>query len=182
MPALPPYCPILERLVDQFPGKVRLVFKFYPLAGHAHGASSARAAVAAMRQGKFWEMYHALFEHQTALEPTDLEKYAKDIGIDVARFRTDLQAESTGVRTERDHKQGDQLAITGTPTIYINGREYDLKKFDLSEDLSEWVRLEIELLDKQASTATGVSGAAGPAAPGPDARASEAHSDPRDER
>ena len=144
-----PHCrrvgPILEKLVEEFPGMVRFFFKFYPLQGHHHGDSTARAAAAAMKQGKFWEMHHALFDHQEALEPRDLEKYAKEIGLDVAKFKADMEAEPTVDRILRDRKQGDQLALSGTPAIYINGREYDLAKFDLGDDLREWIRLEVEL-------------------------------------
>src|SRR5262249_27421135 len=79
-----PHCrhaaPVLEKAVNDHSGKARLVYKFYPLQGHVHGDSAARAAVAAMRQGKFWEMHHVLFEHQEALEERDIEKYAKQVG------------------------------------------------------------------------------------------------------
>jgi protein-disulfide isomerase len=144
-----PHCrhaaPILEKLVEQFPGQVRFMFKFYPLQAHAHAESAARAAVAAMNQGKFWQMHHALFEHQEALEPRDVELYAKQIGLDVAKFKADLDSEATADRVARDRKQGDALALSGTPTVYINGREYDLTKFDMADDLQDWVKLEIDL-------------------------------------
>jgi protein-disulfide isomerase len=136
---------ILEKLVDDFPGKVRFVFKLYPLPGHPHGDSAARAAVAALNQGKFWEMHHALFEHQNALEPKDVEGYAKDIGIDLKKFRADIETEATVDRIARDRKQAETLAITGTPTVYINGREYNFGKFDVADDLTDWIKLEIEL-------------------------------------
>jgi thiol-disulfide isomerase/thioredoxin len=144
-----PHCrhaaPVLEKLVEDYPGKVRLVFKLYPLSGHVHGESAARAAVAAMKQNKFWQMHHTLFEHQDALEPRDIEKYAKDLGLDMAKFKADWDSEATADRVSRDRKQGDALSISGTPSIYINGREYDLTKFDLSDDLADWVKLEIDL-------------------------------------
>jgi protein-disulfide isomerase len=144
-----PHCrhaaPVLEELVDKFPGKVRFVFKVFPLAAHRHGESTARAVIAAMKQGKFWEMHHALFEHQGAFEPKDVEKYAKDIGLDLKTFKADLEAESTADRVGQDRKQGEKLGITGTPTVFINGREYDLAKFGLGDDLTEWITLEAEI-------------------------------------
>jgi len=86
-----PHCrhaaPVFDKLVDDHPGKVRFVYKFYPLQAHVHGESAARAAVAATKQGKFWEMHHTLFEHQDALEPRDIEKYAKDVGLDLPSGR-----------------------------------------------------------------------------------------------
>jgi thiol-disulfide isomerase/thioredoxin len=144
-----PHCrhasPVFEKLVDDYAGKVRLVFKVYPLPGHPHGDSTARAVVAAMNQGKFWEMHHALFAHQNALEPRDVESYAKDIGLDLKKFKADLETEATVDRVARDRKQAEKLAITGTPTVYINGREYHFGKFDLADDLTDWIKLEIEL-------------------------------------
>ncbi|HKQ67713.1 MAG TPA: thioredoxin domain-containing protein [Polyangiaceae bacterium] len=144
-----PHCrhaaPVLEKLVETHPGKVRLAYKFYPLSAHPQGESAARAAVAAMKQGKFWEMHHALFEHQDALEQRDIEKYAKEIGLDIAKWKADWESEATADRVTRDRKQGDQVTISGTPTVYINGREYDLSKNDMSDDLEDWINLEIEL-------------------------------------
>jgi protein-disulfide isomerase len=139
---------IFEKLVDDFPGKVRFVFKQFPLPVHPHGASAARAVVAAGGQGKFWEMHHALFAHQNALEPKDVEGYAKDIGLDLKKFQADLEAEATSDRITRDRTQGEKLGISGTPTVYINGREYNFGKLDVADDLTDWIKLEIELTGK----------------------------------
>jgi protein-disulfide isomerase len=144
-----PHCrhaaPVLEKMVAAYPGKVRLVYKFYPLQAHVHGESAARAAVAAMKQGKFWEMHHILFEHQDAMEPRDIEKYAREIGLDIPKWKADWEAEITADRVSRDRKQGDALALSGTPAIYINGREFDLTKFDMNDDMPEWIATELEL-------------------------------------
>jgi predicted DsbA family dithiol-disulfide isomerase len=158
-----PHCrhaaPVLEKAVENHPGKVRLVYKFYPLQAHVHGESAARAAVAAMRQGKFWEMHHALFEHQEAMEPRDIEKYAKDIGVDFAKWKADWESEATADRVNRDRKQGDAVKVSGTPTVYINGREYDLTKFDMEDDLEDWIKLEVELATGQPAEALRNEGA-----------------------
>jgi predicted DsbA family dithiol-disulfide isomerase len=145
--------PRLEKAIDAHPGKVRFVYKFYPLPSHPHGESAARAAVGAMKQGKFWEMHHALFDHQDALEPRDLEKYAKEIGLDVAKWRTDWESETTADRVNRDRKQGDVVTISGTPTIFINGRLYDTRQFDMEDDLEDWINLEIELAGQPSNEA-----------------------------
>jgi thiol-disulfide isomerase/thioredoxin len=144
-----PHCrhaaPVLEKIVETHPGKVRLVYKFYPLQAHVHGESAARAAVAAMKQGKFWEMHHILFEHQESMEPRDIEKYAREIGLDYAKWKADWESEATADRVSRDRKQGDLLALSGTPAVFINGREFDLTKFDLNEDMEDWIAVELEL-------------------------------------
>ena len=86
-----PYCalmsPVLEKMWEQHPQELRFhVYKFMPLSGHPHGEISARAGVAAMMQGKFWEMHDKLFANRDHLEQTDLDQYAKDIGLDLVRF------------------------------------------------------------------------------------------------
>ncbi len=168
-----PHCrhavPILEKLVKDHPGKVRFAFKFYPLTGHAHGESTARAAAAAGKQGKFWEMHHALFEHQAALDAREVERCAKDVGLDLPKFKTDWESEAIADRVSRDRKQGDQLGIVGTPAIYIDGRVYDLSKFDMQDDLAEWIDLELALAAKgEVNRPAGGGAGAGAAAAPPD--------------
>jgi protein-disulfide isomerase len=108
--------------------------------GHERAEPAARAAWAANLQGKFWEMHKTLFENPDNLEQGDFERYAKDLGLDVAKFRTDMQAQATTDKIATDRKLGDALEIKGTPTIYINGREYDK-----SQGLDDWVDLELQL-------------------------------------
>jgi len=123
-----PYCreahPILARTVAEFEGRVRLVFKHYPLSAHEHALPAARAAVAAMRQGKFWEMHDTLFENQHALTPSDLERYAREIGLDVERFREDLASEESLALVQADRALGQEVGVQGTPTIFVNGRKF----------------------------------------------------------
>src|SRR5262249_40175750 len=85
-----PHCklamPILDTIVEKFSPNVRLVHKFYPLHQHQRAEPAARAAIAAKNQGKYWEMEHTLFEHQSELNPADFDKYARDLKLDAARF------------------------------------------------------------------------------------------------
>jgi len=140
-----PHCaevaPQLDKVVDQHKADVRFVFKFYPLPSHPHAEVAARAAVAAMNQGKFWEMHHALFTNQRHLEQTDLDSYAKELGIDVSRFHADMQSPQTTERIARDKKLGEDLKIGGTPSIFINGRS-----FDGHQDLNDWIALDLAAL------------------------------------
>jgi len=137
-----PHCaevsPMLDKVVDSNKNNVRMAFKFYPLPAHPHADIAARAAVAAMNQGKFWEMHHALFTNQRHLEQTDLDSYAKELGIDVSRFHADIQSPQTADRIAKDKKLGEDLQIGGTPTIFINGR-----LFDGRQDINEWIALEL---------------------------------------
>ena len=137
-----PFCAMMAPRLEDTWGKrsqqVRFVFKFMPLGGHPHGEIAARAAIAALDQGKFWEMHDKLFANRDHLEQPDLESYAKDLGLDLNKFRQDMNAQSTTDRIANDRKQADSLDVKGTPTIYINGREYDPQS-----DLDEWLNLEL---------------------------------------
>jgi 2-hydroxychromene-2-carboxylate isomerase len=121
-----PYCsaahPELERLVREFEGQIKLAFKHFPLSAHLRAVAAARAAEAARRQGKFWEMHDLLFAHQRELEDADLERYAAMAGLDVERFKADFAGADVQERVEADRAEGLKLGIEGTPTIYVNGR------------------------------------------------------------
>ncbi|MEI8259808.1 MAG: ThiF family adenylyltransferase [Deltaproteobacteria bacterium] len=158
--------PNVHGSVHRFEGQVKLVFKFYPLSGHPRGEPAARAAVAAQNQGKFWEMHHLIFENQLALEQADLEKYAKQLGLDLPKFKADLVSKETGERVAKDKNQADGLGLQGTPMIYIGGREVDLALLATDSDLEDWVKLDIELAGKVAKPkGPPIGGGAGSAAP-----------------
>ena len=131
--------PRLEKLQEEFKGKVRVVYKFFPLPSHPHGEAAARAAAAAQVQGKFWPMHHKLFDNQKTLEPSDIERLAKETGLDLPKFRADLGSAAVTERIARDKKLADDLQLKGTPTIYINGRLHDP-----SSDLSDAVSMELQ--------------------------------------
>lgn len=137
-----PFCqkiaPVLDELWETRKDKVRFVYKFLPLAMHAHGEPAARAAIAAQMQGKFWEMHHKLFANGQHLEENDLTGYARAIGLDVDRFRADMAGAQATARIEADRKLSETLGVKGTPTLFIDGREYDTKA-----DIGEWVDGEI---------------------------------------
>jgi 2-hydroxychromene-2-carboxylate isomerase len=121
-----PYCgaahPELTRLLREFDGQVKLVFKYFPLSGHDRAMPAARAAEAAARQGKFWEMHDMLFEHQHELEDADFERYANALGLDMDKFRSDIVSSDVQARIDADRAEGEKLKLEGTPTIYVDGR------------------------------------------------------------
>lgn len=142
-PACQAMSPVLGGLVERFPGQVRLVYKNYPLKDkHPHAELAAKAAIAAGAQGKFWEMHYKLFGARGRLEQQDIEDYAKQLGLDVAKLRADLNAPATIERLEKDVKQAEGLGLTGTPYILINGREANDIFFN---DPEGWLKLDIEL-------------------------------------
>jgi protein-disulfide isomerase len=139
---------LLDTLVEQHAGKIRLVFKHFPLSMHQYAEHAARAAVAAHLQGKFWPMHAALFENQMMLSEATIENLAKESGLDLARFKKDVTSEAVADAVNRDRKQGEGAQIASTPTLFINGRKFPPSP-DFEQDLREWIELEIELTGPQ---------------------------------
>ena len=146
-PACGRAAPALHRLLSdggELANKVRLVFKHMPLKAHAHAEQAARASWAAQQQGKFWPMHALLFAHQDALELSDLEGYAKTLGLDVKRFRADLESKKAKDRVAQDYALGESVDLTGTPTLFINRRKLALIGPDeFGVQLERWLRLEL---------------------------------------
>jgi protein-disulfide isomerase len=114
--------PLLVRYLEEFRGTLRFVFRHYPLTWE-HPASSlaARAAEAAARQGKFWEMHDELFRNPGMLHDEALYAHAASAGLDVSRFSTDLADESLADRIERDVASGRRSSVRATPTFFVDG-------------------------------------------------------------
>ncbi len=134
-----PHCkaaePILRRLLDEYKGHVKLLFKNFPLSSHADARPAAAAAGAAGRQGKFWPMHDLLFEHQDKLGTADILELARKLDLDLKKWQDDLSA--AGERVDGDRAEGLALHVDHTPTIYIAGREYKGPlRYDLMKD---WV-------------------------------------------
>lgn len=144
-----PFCrqahPILGRVAREHSDRVAFAFKHYPLSMHEYARAAARAAIAAQRQGKFWEMHDLLFENQHSLTPSDIEGYATQIGLDMARFRTDMESEETEALIERNRAEGQELGVDGTPRIFVNGRPFT----EPVEALDTYVREELARIDAQ---------------------------------
>lgn len=168
-----PYCllmsPILDSLVERFPGQVKLVYKFYPLSGHKNGELAARAGVAAIDQHKFWDMHHALFDNQGKNDKAGIMGLAKALDLDIGQFKKDMNDDETSNRIDRDKKQADTLGLDGTPLIYIAGRRVNLEALaNPYDDLEAWVKLDIEMAGKvpaKASEKWGPPGGMGSAQP-----------------
>ena len=125
------YCvalsPVLKRLVDDSNGRVRLFFKHFPLKTHPGTFFSSRAAQAAHRQGKFWEMYELLYKDFSKQNMEEVVEYARNLGMDVDRFKADLEDPKIEDLIERDKMEGVRAKVTGTPTLFINGKMYVLR-------------------------------------------------------
>ena len=122
-----PFCgrlePTLAALEKEYPGRVRVVWKNFPLPFHESARGAAVAALAAGEQGRFWEMHDKLIQNQQALGADDLEKYARELGLDVGRWKSAMVNPATGQVVDADVKQGQGLGVSGTPSLFINGRK-----------------------------------------------------------
>ena len=120
-----PYCkqiiPLLEEVLAKNPKTVKLAFKNMPLKFHKMAEPSAKAALAANEQGKFWPFHDRVFA-ESKLSDETLTKIAKDLGLDMSRFEKDMASPSTQARLQKDLIDAQSAGVTGTPTVFINGR------------------------------------------------------------
>jgi protein-disulfide isomerase len=111
----------LDELHKEYPNDVRIVFVHQPLSFHPNARPSAIASMAAHKQGKFWEMYDKLFANQRELSDDNYKKWAKEIGLDMAKFEADLKDAAIGAGVDRDQQVANALGASGTPAFFING-------------------------------------------------------------
>jgi protein-disulfide isomerase len=122
-----PFCsrvePTLKQMEKEYGGKMHMAWKNYPLPFHQNAEPAAEAAMAAGAQGKFWEMHDKLFANQQALDRASLEKYAQELGLDMAKFKADLDSQKYKEQIQSDTKEGQAVGVNGTPAVFINGRK-----------------------------------------------------------
>jgi protein-disulfide isomerase len=123
------YCarslPLQKRLLAEYPGRVRWVFKHFPLDSHTLAKGASRASLAAHAQGKFWEYHDRLFANRQQLSPALQEQLARELGLDLARFRVALQSDALTRLVSDDTELGRKAGVQGTPTFFINGRKVE---------------------------------------------------------
>lgn len=141
-----PYCgreyPVVERVMKEYEGKVRLVFRHYPLEMHPFAQKAAEAAACAQDQGKFWELHDKMFTNQSKLAVDDLKGYAKAVGMDASKFDKCLDSGEKKALVDDDMKAGSAAGVSGTPAFFINGvfvngaQPYDQMKQTIDRELS----------------------------------------------
>jgi formate-nitrite transporter family protein len=125
-----PYCgeahPVIKRLQTALGKKLRFAFRNFPLTqAHPYAMMAAEAAEAVALQGRFWEMHDFILEHQESIEPDVLPAWAKKLGLDMKQFATAIREGGVVKRIEEDHASGIESGVTGTPSFFINGTQYD---------------------------------------------------------
>ncbi len=123
-----PHCALMRPLLDEvakaYPKDVTLYFKQFPLPHHIYAEAASRATLAAHRQGRFWPMHDLIFTHQTQLEEGSFVAFATELGLNVEKFKTDMADPAIAQQVQRDRQEGEDARMTGTPTVYVNGKLY----------------------------------------------------------
>ena len=135
-----PYCsriaPTMKELNNKYPDKIKFVYKHFPLSFHANAQAAAAASIAAHKQGKFWEFRYALAPHSRELSDSMYIAVAKEVGLDVEKFKKDMVLDSAMMaRIDKDFQLGVKVGVQGTPNFYINGKRQDRFSPELVEKL-----------------------------------------------
>ena len=143
---------VLKKLKADYAGKIKFVFHQFPLTRiHQHAAIAAFAAVAAGQQGKFWEMHNLLYESQEAWKETDnfapiLVNFGRQLGLNLEQFESDINSAKVRSIVLTDVQRGESMGVTGTPTLFLNGKLIDSEKLTMG-----YLREEIDKLLKAKS-------------------------------
>ncbi|MFN7134463.1 MAG: DsbA family protein, partial [Myxococcales bacterium] len=115
----------LKQVAESYGNDVRIVFRHQPLSFHQNALPAAKASMAAHRQGKFWPMHDKLFEHYNALSAERYEAFAKELGLDLAKFKADMENAEIADQIQKDSAEGNSVGANGTPTFFVNGRKLE---------------------------------------------------------
>ncbi|HWV68629.1 DsbA family protein [Chitinophaga sp.] len=137
-----PYCReaffVVKELQERFAGRLRFVFRNFPLSeAHEYAMDAALAAEAAARQDRFWEMHDALYNRQAELNDGLLITLAKELELDLQQFREDMEAPKLLSRVEADFESGVRSGVNGTPTFYLKGKRYNGDYRELASALAD---------------------------------------------
>jgi protein-disulfide isomerase len=114
--------PTLEQIRYKYGDRAQIVFKHLPLPMHSKARDAHEAAEAANLQGAFWGMHDKIFADMRKMSPGQYLKYARELGLDVEKFKRDVKSDAVEKRIEVDIEQAARLGVTGTPVFFVNGR------------------------------------------------------------
>ena len=129
-PACGSYYPIVKKVTEDLGAKVRFAYRHFPLPQHKNAKLAATVAEAAGKQSKFWEMHDLIFQNQSAWSEEKnaailFAKYAQDLGLDLARFQTDIASDEIKAKIENDYQSGVKAGVNSTPSFFLNGKKMD---------------------------------------------------------
>jgi len=109
-------------VLDKYPENVKLVVEHFPLDNQKYAHKAATAALSANVQGKFWEFHGKLLKNYKVINDAKIQDIAKELGLDMEKFAKDMQSPAFKSLIARDVSNGRQIGVSGTPTIFINGK------------------------------------------------------------
>ena len=113
---------MVKQLLEKYPNDLKVVFKHYPLNRiHPNARPAAIASLAALQQGKFWEMHEVLYKNQRALDAASLRGHAESIGLDMAAYDKAVADPESGRLVDEETKQAQALGVRGTPSFFVQG-------------------------------------------------------------
>ena len=135
-----PYCsriaPAIHDLMLKYPNDIKFVFKHFPHSFHTSSPAASAASMAAQNQGKFWEYRYALAPHFKDLSPAVFEQVAKEVGLDMAKFKKDMVLDAAKqARIDADFQLGVKVGVQGTPNFFVNGKRQDRFSPQLIEEM-----------------------------------------------
>ena len=128
-------------MLEKYPDKVKLVVKHFPLPMHRFARTASEAALAAGKQGKFWEFHHDLFKSYRNLNEKIVQDLAKKHGLDLGKFATDRKSPEIQGLVTRDMQEARKLGVRGTPTVFINGKMLKVRTPNVFDEI---IQAEIE--------------------------------------
>jgi protein-disulfide isomerase len=127
-----PHCALMSGIINSVlakrPKGVKVHFKQFPLGMHPQSERAARATLAAHRQGRFWPMHDLIFGSQGRLTDGSYAKFATELGLNVKKFEQDLADPAIAALVQRDQQEAIAAGLQGTPTLFINGQQYQEEK------------------------------------------------------
>lgn len=114
--------PLLEQVLENNTGKVKLVFKNFPLQRHKYAMKAAEAVLAADARGKFWEFHDRLFLEYDKLSDQKIMEIAGSLGFNITDFEKEMKRPDVLAKIQKDILDGREAGVRGTPTVFINGR------------------------------------------------------------
>lgn len=124
-------------MIEKYPKDIKIVHKNFPLRNHPYARPAALAAMAAHKQGKFWPFHDKVFENFSRLSNEKLDEIAKELGLDMVKFKNDMKSPTVVSHIENDLKAASLAEVRGTPTIFINGRAPQGRSMEIYSDIIE---------------------------------------------
>lgn len=139
------YFPVIKQVKEKYGDDITFQFRHFPLTQiHKNAMATHRAAEAASKQGKFWEMHDILFERQQSWKDSNniaqiMEDYAAELGLNVEQFKTDYQSSEVNAVINADIASGNDQKVSGTPTFFINGEKVDNQNIQSADDFNKLI-------------------------------------------